>query len=566
AMGPFILDPLSAELALKLDSIDIRALQGYFTEKVKITVTDGAVTAAGRAAIKDLKAKGLSATYLGKFLISNFSSMDKLNDDDFLKWKSLHFNDVRVGYNPMTVDIRQIALADFYAGVIIDEKGVMNLQSILAEDGAPGETTAGTAQEKASGPQKKEEPPPAKPPAKGQAGVIKIGAITLQGGTIDFQDHSVNPNYAATLSQIGGRISGLSSIEEKPAEVELRGKYNNSMPAEITGKINPLRKDLLVDLKASFRDMDLSTASPYSGKFIGYNIQKGQLSFDLKYMIVNRKLESENKIFIDQLTLGDKVESPQATKLPVGLAIALLKDRKGEINLDVPVTGSLDDPQFSIFRLVIQVLGNLITKAVMAPFALLGSLAGGGEELGYIEYDYGRTTVSEANLKKVQTLAKALYDRPALKLDIEGHVDLENDREGLKKVHIERKMKARKLNDMLKENLPNQPLGDVQITPQEYEKYLTQVYRAEPFPKPRNVVGLVKTLPVAEMEKLLMTYAVIKDDDLRLLATQRAAAVKDLFLKTGQVTPDRIFLLEPKTLAPEKKEKLKDSRANFKLK
>ena len=260
------------------------------------------------------------------------------------------------------------------------------------------------------------------------------------------------------------------------------------------------------------------------------------------------------------------MESPQATKLPVGLAIALLKDRKGEINLDLPVTGSLDDPQFSLGRLIIQVIVNLITKAVTAPFALLGNLFGGGEELGYVEFDAGRASVSEANLKKIQTLAKALHERPALKLDIEGHADLEHDREGLKTVHIERKMKARKLNDMLKENLPAVPVDEVKIMPQEYEKYLTQVYRAESFPKPRNAIGLVKTLPVAEIEKLLMTYAVVKDDDLRLLAMQRAAAVNDLFLKSGQVTADRIFIIEPKSLTPEKKEKIKDSRVDFKLK
>jgi hypothetical protein len=567
AVGPFSVDPLSADLALKLNNIDIRTFQGYFTDKVKITVTNGAVTAAGNVVVKDLKEKGLTATYNGKCLIANFSSMDKLNDDDFLKWKSLYFSDMRVGYNPLSVNIRQIALADFYAAIIIDEDGVLNLQSIVAEEKAPAEAAPGATQEKTPAPQKKTEPPPAKPTSgKGPESLIKIGAITLQGGTIDFLDRSVNPDYLANLSQLGGRVSGLSSIDEKPAEVELRGKYNNAMPAEITGKINPLRKDLLVDMKASFKGMDLSTASPYSGKFIGYNIQKGQLSFDLKYLIVNRKLESDNKIFIDQLTLGNKVESLQATKLPVGLAIALLKDRKGEINLDVPVTGSLDDPQFSIFRLVIQVLGNLITKAVTAPFALLGSLVGGGEELGYLEFDYGRSTVSEANLKKIQTLSKALYDRPALKLDIEGHADLEHDQEGMKKVQIEQKMKARKLNDMISRNLQAVPVEDVNIPPPEYEKYLTQVYRAEPFPKPRTAIGLVKTLPVAEMEKLLMTHAVVKDDDLRRLAIQRASTVKNLFLKSGQVTPERIFLIEPKTLAPEKKEKLKDSRVDFKLK
>jgi Domain of Unknown Function (DUF748) len=567
AVGPFTVDPMSAELALKLNNIDIRTFQGYFNDKVKITVTNGFVTAAGNVAVKDLKEKGLTASYKGICLIANFSSLDKLNDDDFLKWKSLYFSDMRVGYNPLSINIRQIALADFYASVIIDEDGVLSLQSIVAEEKVPAEATPGAAQEKTPAPQKKEELPAKETaPAKGSENLVKIGAITLQGGTIDFLDRSVDPNYLAHLSQIGGRVSGLSSIDEKPAEVELRGKYNNSMPAEITGKINPLRKDLLVDLKASFKNMDLSTASPYSGKYVGYNIQKGQLSFDLKYLIVNKKLESENKIFIDQLTLGNKVESPQATKLPVGLAIALLKDRKGEINLDVPVNGSLDDPQFSIFHLIIQVLVNLITKAVTAPFALLGSLVGGGEELGYLEFDYGQAMVSETNLKKIQTLAKALYDRPALKLDIEGHVDLENDRESLKKVQIERKMKARKLNDMISQNLPAVPVDDVKLLPQEYEKYLTQVYRAEPFPKPRNAIGLVKALPVTEMEKLLMTHAIVKDDGLRLLATQRVAMVKDLFLKTGQVTPDRIFLIEPKTLAPEKKEKLKDSRVDFKLK
>jgi hypothetical protein len=390
--------------------------------------------------------------------------------------------------------------------------------------------------------------------------------MVVQGGKIDFLDRSIKPNFSANFSEMGGRISGLSSIGEKPAEVELRGKYNNHMPAEITGEIHPLREDLFVNLKASFKDMDLSSVSPYSGRYVGYTIQKGKLSFDLKYLIVKGKLESENKVFIDQLTLGDQVDSPKATKLPVGLAIALLKDRKGQINLDIPVTGSLDDPQFRLGQLIIQVIVNLITKAVTAPFALMGSLFGGGEELSYLEFEYGQSAVSEANLKKIGTLIKALYERPALKLDIAGYVDLEKDREGLKKVLIERKVKARKLNDMVKQNLAVASVDDVRIEPQEYEKYLTQAYRAEPFPKPRTAIGLVKALPVEEMEKLLMTHAVVQDDDLRLLAARRAAAVRDEFLKSGQVESERIFLIEPKSPAPEKKEKLKDSRVEFKLK
>lgn len=570
ATGPFTVDPLTAELALKLGNIDIRTLQGYFTDKVRIIVTGGAVNAEGKAGVKDLKEKGLAATYHGKVLISNFRSIDKHNSEDFLKWKSLFFDDIRAGYNPLSVDVRRVALADFYAGVVIHEDGVMNIQRVFEAKPPPGQATPAASGDKAPEPQKRDEPPPAKAQAdasgKGPAGMIRIGAITLQAGTIDFLDRFIKPNFSANFTEIGGRVSGLSSIGEKPAEVELRAKYNNHMPAEITGKIHPLREDLFVDLKAAFKDMDLSSASPYSGNYMGYAIQKGKLSFDLKYLVVNGKLESENRIFIDQLTLGEKVDSPKATKLPVELAIALLKDRKGQINLDIPVTGSLKDPEFSLGRLIIQVIVNLITKAVTAPFALIGSLVGGGEELGYVEFEYGRTAVSEADLKKIRTLTKALYERPALKLDIAGHADAEHDREGLKKVMIERKVKARKLSERVRQNLAVASVDEVVIEPREYEKYLTQAFRNEPFPKPRTAIGMVKTLPVAEMEKLMLTHAVVKQDDLRLLASRRAAAVRDLFLRSGQVEPERIFIVEPKSLAPEKKEKLRDSRVEFKLK
>ena len=173
-------------------------------------------------------------------------------------------------------------------------------------------------------------------------------------------------------------------------------------PLEITGKLNPLGKDLFVDLNVKFKDIDLSPMTPYSGKYVGYKIQKGKLFMDLKYQIVKRKLDSQNKIFFDQFTLGDKVESPQATKLPVRLAISLLKDRKGEIHLDIPVTGSLDDPKFSVFSIILQVLGNLIAKAATSPFALIGAMMGGGEQLDYLEFDYGSAAVAGAERGKNQ--------------------------------------------------------------------------------------------------------------------------------------------------------------------
>jgi len=361
-------------------------------------------------------------------------------------------------------------------------------------------------------------------------------------------------------------VSGLSAEENTTADVELRGKLNDYAPLEITGRINPLRDDFFVDLKARITDLDLSPATPYSDKYVGYTIEKGKLSLDVKYSIIGRKLDSQNDIQIDQFTFGDRVESPTATKLPVKLAIALLKDRQGVIKLDLPVTGSLDDPKFSVWRIILHVIVNLLTKAATSPFALLGAVFGGGEELSYVEFDYGSAHVTDAAMKKLATLSKALQDRPSLKVDEEGHVDVEKDRQALQQLFYERKIKMQKLKETIRNGQPVPPVDEVKIEPGEREKYLKMAYREEKFPKPKNFLGLVKDIPPAEMEKLMLTHTVATDGDLRALASQRATNVRDVLLKSGQIDPERIFMVEPKLEGAEKKEKLNESRVDFALK
>jgi len=160
------------------------------------------------------------------------------------------------------------------------------------------------------------------------------------------------------------------------AKVDLKGNLGRGSPIDIKGTINPLAKDRYVDMNVSFKDIELSPATPYAIRYLGYTIEKGKLTFDVKYLIEGNKLTAQNKFFFDQLTFGEKVESPDAIKLPVTTAVSLLKDRNGQINLDVPLSGSLDDPKFSVWPIIWQVIVNLITKAVTAPFALLGSLFG----------------------------------------------------------------------------------------------------------------------------------------------------------------------------------------------
>ena len=566
AEGAIGINPISANLKMSLKEIELKPFQPYFTDKVKITVTDGTLSTAGTFTLGSTDKKELKATYRGQASLNHFASIDKLSAEDVLKMESLAFDDIGFDSNPFLLDVKGIALSDFYARVLINPDGKINLQEILGKEEAKKEAPL-----KKETPSKKETPPPEKkraesPKEKEPPKNIKIGTITLQGGRIDFSDKSVNPEFSAKLSEIGGRVLGLSSEETSLADLELRTKLNDYAPLEITGKINPLKQDLYVDLKVRFKDMDLSPMTPYSGKYAGYTIQKGKLSFDLKYLIDKRKLDAQNVIFIDQFNFGDKVESPQATKLPVKLAIALLKDRKGEIKLDIPVSGSLDDPKFSVWGIILKIILNLIAKAATSPFSLLGVIFGGGEELSYLEFDYGAATIAETNTKKIDTLVKALSDRPGLKLDIEGHVDLERDKEGLKQLFFQSKLKAQKLKEMVKKGAPAVPVDEVKIEPKEYEKYLKMAYKEEKFPKPRNIIGMAKDLPVPETEKLMLTHIEVKESDLRSLATQRAMSVKDAILKSGKVEPERIFILEPKSLSPEKKEKLKDSRVEFKIK
>jgi len=559
--GPVGIEPISAVLDIDVKDLAIRSFQPYFTDKARINVTRGGISTKGTLSVTPDSKGAPSAKYAGNVLVANFASIDKANANDFLKWKSLFFDQLNAGHNPMFVNIKGISLSDFYVRLIINPDGTRNVQQIFGKeevkDKEPEKTeTPAEPAKAAAGPAKAEEIPPN----------IKIGKVTLQGGTIDFTDNFIKPNYTAKMLNMSGSITGLSSEEISRAKINLKGNLGRGSPIDITGTLNPLIKDRYVDMDVSFKDIELSPATPYSIKYLGYTIEKGKLTFDVKYLIEGNKLTAQNKFFFDQLTFGEKVDSPDAIKLPVTTAVTLLKDRNGQINLDVPLSGSLDDPQFRIWPIVWQVIVNLITKAVTAPFALLGSLFGGGEELGYVEFDPGSADLTEAAEKKLNILVKALDERPVLKMDIEGYVDPEKDVEGLKRAMLDQKLRAEKLKDMIRRGEPAVPVEDVEIAPAEYEKYLTAVYKSEKFPKPRNIIGMAKTLPAPEMEKLFITHTQVSDSDLRLLASDRAENVKDFILESEKVTSDRLFVVEPRSLAPPKKEKALESRVEFKLK
>ena len=533
-------DPLRLKGVCTVKRIPITDADSYLPDDMNITLADGTLDtklAFSLARTKEI----LTGNFRGSVGIRSFNALDA-NDEELLKWESLQLDNMKGALSPFSLDIADVSLNKLYSRIVVSKDGTLNLQEIRK----PGQKVEAAKEGVAAPP-----PPSPAPPRTAAAtsapaakkGIIKIGTVTLQDGTIVFIDHHTKPEYSSKMMNLGGRISGLSSEVITMADVDLRGNLENHSPLSITGRINPLRDDLFVDLKVSFTDIELSPITPYSGTYLGYSVDKGKLFLDLKYHIENKQLESSNKVFIDQLTFGNKIESDKATSLPVRLAVALLKDRKGEIHLDLPVTGRTDDPQFSIWRVVLQVLKNLLVKAATAPFALLSSIFGGTEDFSNVPFAYGSARLSDAEKAKLAKLSQALIDRPALKLEVSGFVDRERDPEGYRNELLLKKMKNEKYLVQVKAKKAQEGQGadSVEILPQEYHDYLKAVYRKEKFPKPRNFIGLLKDLPDDEMKKLFLTHTVVSNDDLQNLARDRAVAVRNFLITDGKLPPERVF-------------------------
>lgn len=561
----------TADLNVIIKSLDLLPLQAYFGKQLNVELTRGQLTADGvlqlRPAAEDtnagMYAPALAGKFAGQATLGNLRAVDKASAEDFLRWKSLYFGKVDVNFSPLSVDIGEIALSDFFARVIVSPEGSLNLMHIVRQQGttaaapaaAHADTTeaADTARDEgvASAPVATASERAALTPP------IRIEKITLQGGKVHFTDNFVTPNYTAKLKKIGGNVVKLSSEPGAIAHLELRGNYDNIAPLTINAKINPLSDKPYLDLEAEVKGVELTSLSTYAAKYAGYAIEKGKLSLTVNYKIEDDQLQAQNRVFIDQLTFSDKrSDSPDATSLPVKLAVSLLKNRKGEIDLNLPISGTLSDPQFSVGGLIVKVVTNLLSKAVTAPFTLLGSLFGSGEEMSMVTFAAGRSIISENMEKRLENLAKALIERPGLKLEITAVVDSENDREGLKRASIERKVRALKQAAHDKDG-GEDAAASVEVGADEYPALLERVYDAEKFPKPRNMIGLPKSLPVAEMEKLMLAHTTVSDEDLQALGGQRAKQVLD-WLVSHEVAPERLFLL-PVKIAEDASRAEKDS-------
>jgi hypothetical protein len=532
--GEVGLVPPAAELEVDAKALDIRPLQPYINPHARLVITSGRFDTQGKFKLLYMENR-TDIQYAGMAALNQLKTVDQTRAQDFLNWKSLYLKGLEFGSDPFRLTINEVSLTDFYNRLIINEDGGSNLVEILSAKAAGGT---------------KSDPGGARPGDKSKVDgtngdSLKINTVTLHGGSVDFSDMFIKPNVRLPMSKIAGHISGLDKIKENKADVLLKGIVGRNIPMEIKGEINPLIEKPYLDLTVGLRGVDLSPFTPYSGKYLGYQLEKGQLSLDLAYKVVDNKLTARNKVMLDQLTLGDTVKSPAATKLPIKLALALLKDRQGNIDLDLPMTGDLDDPEFSLGGIMLKMFVNLIAKVVSSPFAVVGALFGGGEELAYLDYEPGQSRIYEESFGKLDTLAKILSERPGLNMEIQGQVNRNVDIDGLRRMKLEAQLKAIKLKSMMARGKRAVPLEQIVLAGPERERIVQHAYKKAKFATPRDEKGGPKKLTPAQKEKLLYTAITISDDDLRLLAHQRALAAKAYLVNQGKVKVSRLFIVEP---------------------
>jgi len=559
--------PLSADVALKLDAIELKAAQPYIAQRTSMTLLEGRLSA--DAKIRYGAAKP-ALQFTGDVSVAALRTVDNALHDPFIDWDRLDVTGLNFQHGPDRLDIDQVMARKLYARVIIEPDRSLNVTRVMAGPGATvvapvvsgGEPVAQTAPSAPVAPTRKSAasksragkvaasaPAPAAAPMMPMA----VKKIVLHAGTANFSDLSLQPNFATGIQSIEGTVTGLSSKPNSRAKVDIHGAVDQFSPVAITGEVNVLSAALYTDLSLSFRNMELSTFNPYSGKFAGYNITKGKLTTELHYKVDGRKLDAQHHIIVDQLEFGAKTESKDAVSLPIKLAVALLKDRNGVIDLNIPVNGTLDDPKFRLGPLIWKVFVNILEKAVTAPFALLGSLFGGGPDLQFIDFSPGVSGLDPAALDKTRAIVKALNERPQLKIDVPiAEVD-ELDRPALIEVQFSAQLRdAQSGKSGAKNSAAGAPEFEA-MDPAAKVALLTKLYvkalGGEP-KYPEEVTGIKAKPDLAAAKVDFLSKALhehiavaVAAADLTALGQQRAVAIQQALLTDSQVAADRVFLV-----------------------
>nr|BFD44428.1 DUF748 domain-containing protein [Pseudomonas sp. FFPRI_1] len=529
ANGEVNLNPITAKLKVQTKDIDLRVAQSYISPFIRLELRSGML---GSDLAVDLKkVEPLTFSVTGRAEVEQLHTLDTLKNRDFVKWQKVVVEGLNYQHDD-SLSITRINLTQPYARFIINDDRTTNVDDLLIPQPA---SNAPKSTAKA-------------PASQGKALGIHIGGIAINDGSANFADLTLTPNFATAIQQLNGQIGTIDSRQSKPADVDVKGKVDRYAPVTIKGSVNPFDPMAALDIATSFKRVELTTLTPYSGKFAGYRIRKGRLNLDLHYMITKGQLKAENKLVVEQLQLGEKVDSPDAVDLPIRLAVALLKDTDGKISIELPISGDLNNPQFSVMPIVWQTLRNLVLRAAEAPFKFIGGLisGGGSEDLSSVSFAPGSSELSKESESALTTLAKALKERPALRLEIEGTSAQSSDGPLIAQQRLEREYQYNyyKILQRRGDKVPAQA-SLLQVPDGEKAPLLEGIYRTRLKQQPpAEWAQLSRDERSAKLREGLIKFWGASDVLLRQLGQERASSIKDFLVDKGQLADDRVYFID----------------------
>ena len=540
--GQASLNPPALQTNVAAVRLPVHAFEPYFADQLNVALLRADASFKGRVSYTDAAA-GASVQISGDTAIEDLRVQASAGTgEDLLNWKVLGLRGLELALapgSPARLAVAETVLSDFYARLVLDEAGRLNMLDVLKPRPAAAASTAA-------------------PEPQAPAPLISLGPVSLIGGRVDFADRFIKPNYSANLTELTGKLGAFSSQagvgRPELAELSVRGRAQGTATLDIEGRINPLATPLVLDLKARVRDLELPPLSPYAVRYAGYGIERGKLSVDLSYLVQpDGQLVANNNIVLNQLAFGDKVEGAPAS-LPVKLAVALLADRRGVIDVDLPVSGSINDPEFKLMPLVFKLIGNLLVRAVTAPFSLIARAFAGPDELSLVSFEPGSAALPAAAKTALDKVADVLLERPALQMTVVGQASLDVEREAFRREQLQALLQAeRRRAAVLAGAVPGTSTTVAQAgSGADDAAMLLQVYQRADIPKPRTAQGALQPQTQEEMENLLLSHQSASEEQLRALAVQRGVAVRD-YLVTRAVSAERLFLGAARVVPPEAK-------------
>lgn len=530
AAGQVNLAPVTAKLDVSTRDIDLRVAQAYISPFIRLELRSGMLSSDLKVDLSNTEPLAFSVD--GKAQINQLHTLDTIKDRDFVKWQRLDLDGLAYRHGD-ALTIAKVNLLQPYARFMINDDRTTNINDLLIAQAAdsPAKQSAG----------------PAKTGADKPLGV-RIGEISINDGSANFADFSLTPHFATAVQQLNGQIGTLDNRQPDPATVDIQGKVDRYAPVTIKGALNPFDPMASLDIATRFRRVELTTLTPYSGKFAGYRIRKGRLDLDLHYLITKGQLKAENKMVVEQLQLGEKVDSPDAVDLPIRLAVALLKDTDGKISIELPVSGDLNNPEFSVMPIVWQTLRNLVLRAAQAPFKFIGGLVrgGGSQDLGTVAFAPGSSELGSDAQGALDQLAAALKERPALRLEIEGTSAQASDGPLIAQQRLEREYQSTwyKILQRRGDKVPaNASL--LQVEEDDKPAMLEGIYRTRLKQQPPTAwEQLSRDERTAKLHEAVIESWAQSAALLRQLGQARASSIKDYLVEKGQLDDDRVYFID----------------------